>query len=42
MPIAIGSTALFLLWEIAILLAAARIALATSRRAKSPLKSFSS
>jgi hypothetical protein len=37
---AVASTALFLFWEIAILLAASRIALAASRGAKSPAEEF--
>jgi hypothetical protein len=40
MLLATGSTALFLFWEIAILLAATRIALAASRGAKSPAEEF--
>ena len=40
MLMAIASTALFLLWEIAILLAAARIAVAASLGAKSPDEEF--
>ena len=40
MLMAIASTALFLFWQIAILLAAGRIALAASRDAKSPAEEF--